>query len=122
MKTLKKIHQTIKNCVQLDSAGCEITQAMKQTLEDGEFNFVLRQICKICHAHKNQFDLNKWNLVVIMDNFYICHSGLPIFETKQLLIIMDNIKKYAMILHRKEFEHLNLGSSTGSNMKKYVNI
>jgi len=68
--------------------------------------FVLRQICKILHEHKNQFDLSQWNSVVIMDNYYISHSGLPIIETKQLLIIMDNVKKYAMILYREEFEHL----------------
>ena len=122
MKTLRKIHKTIKNCAQLDSAGCEITHAMKQTLKDGEFYFVLRQICNILHAHKNCFNLNQWNSVSIVDNFYTCNSGLPIVETKQLLIIMDNIKKYAMILYREEFEHLNPGSSTASNIKKYVNV
>ena len=122
MKALKQIHNTIKNCAQRDSAGCEITYAMKQTLQDSEFYFVLRQICNILHSHKNLFNLNQWNSVLIIDNFHKRNTGFAIVETKQLLIIMDKIKKYAMILHRKEFEHLNLGSSTGSNMKKYVNI
>jgi len=118
MKTLRKIHKTIKNCAQLDLDDCVITQAMKQTLKDGEFYFVLRQICRILHAHKNQFDLNQWNSVLITDNFYIGYSGLPIAENKQLLLIMDNIRKYTMILYRAEYEHLNIGF----NIKKYVNI
>ena len=91
MKTLRKIQKTIKNCARLDSAGCKITHAMKQTLKNGELYFVLRQICNILHAQKNQFNSNQWNSVLIIDIFYICNSGLPIVETKQLLLIMGNI-------------------------------
>jgi len=35
-------------------------------------------------------------------------------ETKQLLIIVDNIQKFAMILYQEEFEHLTKRNSEGS--------
>jgi len=122
MKALKQIHNTIKNCAQRDSAGCEITYAMKQTLQDSEFYFVLRQICNILHSHKKLFNLNQWNSVLIIDNFHKRNTGFAIVETKQLLIIMSNIKKYIVMLYREEFDYLNPGSNTPSNMKKYINI
>jgi hypothetical protein len=122
MKKLKRIYTTIKTCAQLKSASCVTTQIIKDTIANGEFYFVLSQICNFLRKQKYLFSDNEWDSVVITDNFYALQSGSPLFETKQLLIIIDNIKKFTMILYREEFEYLNLVSGTSSHMQKYIQI
>jgi hypothetical protein len=95
---------------------------MKKTIESGEFYFVLRQICNSLRKQRMIFNQNEWDLVVITNNFNISHADSTLIETKQLSIVVNNIKNNTMLIYQKEFEDLDLLSGSTSNMRKYIHI